>query len=261
METEGPRVTDTLHRWALHATGIIVFMVIWEVAGNRAGEAILAPPSAVAGQLINMLTQSKVLLTIADSLYRMLIGYALALLVGIPIGITMGRSRIAGDLLFPWLSMLIVTSVASLVPLFILGVGTGAELRVLVVFVSCVFYITLVAYQGARDLNRGWIEVGQSFAASPLQKFTKIMLPALLPYLMIAARLGLGQALRGMILGEMFVVVAFGGLIQNAGLEISTATLLALLLILMTIALLLNALLQALTRSIAPWLRASETIL
>lgn len=246
-------MSPALYRWSLHAAGAISFLLLWELAGQSLGEAMLAPLSAVAASTVELLGQSKVLLVIVDSLQRMLIGYGLALLIGIPLGIMMGRSSLLGDLLFPWLSMFIVTSVASLVPLLILGLGTGTVFRVVVVLVSCVFYIMLVAYQGARNLNKGWLDVGRSFAATPWQQFTKVVLPALLPHLLIAARLGLGQALRGMIIGEMFILVALGGLIDNAGLEISTATLLSLLLILMVISLVMNELLQMATRRIAPW--------
>jgi ABC-type nitrate/sulfonate/bicarbonate transport system permease component len=149
--------------------------------------------------------------------------------------------------------MLIVTSVASLLPLFILGFGTGFEFRVVVVFTACVFYIMLTAYQGARDVGRRWLDVGRAFSASPLQRFRKIILPAVFPYLLTGARIGVGQALRGMVIAEMFVIVGFGGLVHEAGLEVSTSALLALLVLLMAVALAANEALRWAAHRLAPW--------
>jgi ABC-type nitrate/sulfonate/bicarbonate transport system permease component len=172
----------------------------------------------------------------------------------------MGRLPLLGAIVHPWLSMLIVTSVASLIPLFILAVGTGFEFRVLVVFASAVFYVTLVSYDGARELERRWIDVGRSFSANGLQRFTKIALPALFPYLLTGARIGLGQSLRGMVVAELFVIVGIGGLIHNAGQEVSTTRYLALLVLLMAIALVANEVLRWAARKLAPWYEPSRRV-
>jgi ABC-type nitrate/sulfonate/bicarbonate transport system permease component len=246
-------MSPTAQRWVFHVGGIALFLLLWEIAGRRLGPALLAPPSAVAAELGVLLTQGKPLLVLADSLRQMIVGYLLGCAVGMPLGIAIGRSRVADAILYPWLSMLIVTSVASLLPLFVLGFGTGFGFRVVVVFTACVFYITLTAYQGARDVGRRWIDVGRSFSASPLQRFRKIILPAVFPYLLTGARIGLGQALRGMIIAEMFVIVGFGGLIHEAGLEVSTSSLLALLVLLMAIALVTNEALRWAAGRLAPW--------
>lgn len=243
----------SVSRWLLHLGGILAFVLLWEVAGRRMGAALLAPPSVVLPTLVEMLQDGSLLATVASSLRQMFLGYLLACAVGMPLGVAMGRLRLVEVLLFPWLSMLIVTSVASLMPLLILGFGTGFQFRLTVVFAASVFYITLVTYQGARDVDRRWLDVGRSFSATGLQRFRKIILPALFPYLLAAARIGLGQALRGMVIAELFVIVGIGGLIHNAGLLVSTATMLALLLVLMVVAMIVNELLRAVTRRVAPW--------
>ncbi|MGH6897366.1 MAG: ABC transporter permease [Geminicoccaceae bacterium] len=232
---------------------------MWELTGRRMGEALLAPPSVVLPTLVEMLQDGSLLTTAAGSLRQMFLGYLLACIVGMPLGVAMGRSRHVEVLLFPWLSMLIVTSVASLMPLFILGFGTGFQFRLMVVFAASVFYVTLVTYQGARDVERRWIDVGRSFSATGLQRFRKIILPALFPYLLAAARIGLGQALRGMVIAELFVIVGIGGLIHNAGLLVSTSTMLALLFVLMVIAMVANELLREATRRLAPWYERRAT--
>lgn len=240
-------------KWQLRVIGMVATLLVWELLGRRLGVALLAPPSAVFPKLFAMIADGSLPRALGGSLRQMLVGYALACVIGFPLGIAMGRSRVVDLLLHPWLSMLIVTSVASMLPLFIMVFGTGFNFRLSIVFVSCIFYILLTAYQGARDLDKRWVEVGQAFAAPRLFAFRTILLPALVPYLFTGARIGLGMALRGMIIGEMFVIIGFGGLIHDTGLQISTETLLALLFGLMVVSLSANEALRWFGNRLAPW--------
>jgi ABC-type nitrate/sulfonate/bicarbonate transport system permease component len=236
--------------------GPLLAIVLWEVVGRSMGDALFAPFSVVVRELYTMLLDGRTLIELARSLQQMLIGLGLACIVGMPLGVLMGRSRIADVLLHPWLSMFIVTSVAALVPLLILLLGTGLWFRVAVVFIAAVWYITLTTYQGARGIDPGLIDVGRSFDAGPLQRFWKIVLPALYPFLLTGLRIGLVHAIRAMVVAEMFVIVGFGGLIHSAGLAVSSAPLLALLTILMLVGVTANALLKAGARRAAPWYSA-----
>ena len=209
-----------------------------------------------------MLLDGRVVVELMASLRQMLVGLALACVVGMPLGILMGRSQLADVLLHPWLSMFIVTSVAALVPLLILLFGTGFWFRVAVVFIASVWYITLTAYQGARGLEPRWIDVGRSFGAGGLRRFWKIVLPGLYPFLLAGVRIGLVHAIRAMVVAEMFVIVGFGGLIHSAGLAVSSAPILALLSLLMIVGVFANALLKLAAGRIAPWyeVRTSEAL-
>lgn len=240
-------------RWLVRAAGVLAALLLWEAIGQRMGKALLAPPSVVLPEYVRLLREGRMLAELGGSLRQMLAGYALALGVGIPMGIAMGRSRVCDALLHPWVSMFVVTSVASLVPLFIVVLGTGFAFRVAVVFVAAVWYVTLVAYQGARGIEPRWIDVGRSFSAGRLELFGKVILPALYPFLITGARLGLVHAIRAMVVAEMFIIVGFGGLIYNTGLEVSTAPELALLLTLMLVGIAANQTLRWMGRRLAPW--------
>ena len=241
------------NRWVLRATGIAAALLVWEVLGRRVGEALLAGPSLVLPELVDLVVDGEMPVALAGSLRQMLVGYALALAIGMPVGVAMGRSRLLDAVLRPWVNMLVVTSVASLVPLFIVIVGTGFGFRVAVVFTASVFYIVLIGFQGARGIDPRWLDVGRAFNASQLRSFWRIMLPALYPYLITGARIGLVQAIRGMVVAELFVIVGIGGLIHTAGLYVSTATLLALMLTLMAVGIAANELLRLVGRRLAPW--------
>ena len=241
------------NKWTLRALGIVSALLIWEALGRTVGEALLAGPLLVIPELVELVADGEMPRELAGSLRQMLLGYALACCVGMPLGVAMGRSRIFDAIMRPWVNMLVVTSVASLVPLLIVMVGTGFGFRVLVVFIASVFYIVLTAYQGTRGIDPRWVDVGRSFNASRLRTFWRILLPASYPFLITGARIGLVQAIRGMVVAELFVIVGIGGLVHNGGLYISTANLLALMVTLMAVGVTANEALRYVGRRLAPW--------
>lgn len=240
-------------RLGYNLAGIAIALALWEVAGRAMGDALFAPLSGVLVEYAKMLRDGAMLIELGRSLRQMLVGYGLACVVGMPVGVAMGRSRVCDALFHPWLSMFVVTSVAALVPLFVLLFGVGFWFRVAIVFTATVWYVMLTVYHGARGLEPRFIEVGRSFGAGRWQAFWKILLPALYPYLITAARIGLVHAIRAMVVAEMFIIVGYGGLLHNAGYSVSTAPLLGLLLTLMLLGIAANFLLQQVARLLAPW--------
>ncbi|MDJ0391243.1 ABC transporter permease subunit [Roseomonas sp. E05] len=237
--------------------GIVVALGAWEIGGRMLGDGLLAPPSSVLAAFPALLRDGMAE-ALGTAMLQMLVGYACALLVGIPLGVLMGRSRMADRLLHPWLSMLLVTSTAALVPLFILIFGTGMAFCGALVFMASAFYIMLTAYQGARGIDRRLMAVARSFGATRMQAFRMVLLPGLFPYLVTGARVGLVHAIRAMVMAQMFVMVGFGGLIAQSGFDASTAGLLALLVTIMLVSLALNRALDATGHRLAPWYRASK---
>ena len=240
-------------RFALPFGGFAILLLAWEFAGRQMGDALLAPPSRVVADYLALLEAGEMLPELAVSLRQMAIGFLLACAVGMPLGVLIGRSADTRAVLLPWISMFVVTSTAALVPVFILLLGTGLVLRSTIVFLSCVWYIALTAYNGARTIRPEQIAVARSFAASRTQIFWKVILPALHPHLITGARIGLIHAIRAMVMAEMFVIVGYGALIHRSGLNVETGPLLSLLLTLVIVSLVFNWLLRAAGRWLAPW--------
>lgn len=233
--------------------GVAIVLVLWEISGQLAGESFFAPPSAVLPSFFEMLVDGKTIPTFLYSLQQMIVGFGFAFVVGVPLGIGMGRSTFIDRFVHPWASMFVVLSAAALVPLFIVLLGTGFTFRAGIVFMASIWYIVLTVYHGARGIPPRYIDVARSFGADGAMTFRQILLPALFPYIVTAARLGIVHALRAMVVAELYVVFGFGQLIQQAGFEISTAPLLALLLILMIASLGLNRALGWIGNKLAPW--------
>ena len=240
-------------RFKYHVLGIVTALAVWELIGRAFGADLFAPPTVVLPEFVELLREGQMLRELAGSLRQRIVGSAFAGLLGVPVGVGMGRSRICDALLHPWLSMFVVTSVASLVPLYILIFGTGFWFRAAIVFTASIWYVMLTVYHGARGIEPRFIDVGRSFGASRWQAFRTVLLPALYPYVITAMRIGLVHAIRAMVVAEMFIIVGYGGLIYRAGLSLSTAPLLALLVTLMLVGVGANALLRGGARRISPW--------
>jgi ABC-type nitrate/sulfonate/bicarbonate transport system permease component len=245
-------------RLSLRLTGLALFLLIWELVGRHLGDALMAPPSAVVSELVALAQDAGARETIWQSIAPALVGFAIACVVGMPVGVVMGRSPVWNALLQPWVSTFVVTSVAAIVPILILLIGTGWWFVVAVVVLSSVWYITLTTYQGAARIDRRWLDVGRSFGASRIRSFRTIMLPALFPYLLAGARIGLTHAIRSMVLAQLFIVSGIGGMLNEAGMDISTARLLALLVVIMAIGLIASHGLGRLADWLAPWQRGLE---
>lgn len=251
---------DRAQRLLLPASGVLMTLVVWEMVGRAMGESLLAPPSKVLIEYVGLLREGAMLGELAGSLRQMLVGFGLACAVGMPLGVAMGRSRICDVIFHPWVSMCVVVSVAALVPLFLLLFGSGFQFRVAIVFMASAWYIVLTTYHGARGINPRFTDVARSFAATRLQLFWKVLLPALYPYLITGARIGLVHAIRAMVVAEMYVIVGYGGLIHKTGLLVSTAPLLGLLLTLMVVNILANWTLYLVGRWLAPWYEARTVL-
>lgn len=240
----------------LRLTGIAIVFALWELVGQLLGPALFAPLTDVIPTFLTFLVEGEMLSKLAGSMRHMAVGYMAACLIGMPLGAAMGRSRIVDVIVHPWISMLVVSSVAALVPIFMLIFGTGIEMRMAIVFVATIGYVTLTAYHGARGIDPKVVDVARSFGTGHIALYRKVILPALFPYLITGAQLGLIHAIRAMVVAEMFVIVGYGGLIFDTGLSISTAPLMAYLVTLMIVSVGLTSLLRLAGRRAAPWYEA-----
>lgn len=238
---------------AVNLLGIVLLLVIWQIAGQSLGEMLLATPAQSARALVTTLQDAAFWAALWRMLWQMMIGYLMALFIGVPLGIAMGRVPVVNALVKPWASMFIVISAAAIVPLFIILMGRSLLFSTAIVFVVTVWYVVISITEASRLVSPRLLNVARSFAASDFQRFRHVILPALHPYVMIAARVGFVHALRAMVTAEMFISAGYGGLLNDAGLELSTAPLFSLIVILMVVSISATNLMRWAADRAAPW--------
>ncbi len=195
----------------------MVFIALWEWFGQTYGGLLFAPFSETLVALVEMLASPELYEALWLSNQAMLIGFAASVVISIPLGLLIGRLQKLERFADVYLNILIVTPMAALIPLIIVGIGLGLLSRVLVVFLFAFPIITVNTRAGLKNLDPTLIEMGRSFGATELQLWRKILLPGATPAMMAGIRLGLGRSLSGMVVVELLLVaVGLGRLILNS---------------------------------------------
>jgi NitT/TauT family transport system permease protein len=166
----------------------------------------------------------------------------------------MGRYRFLDQLLDMQISALYATPNVALIPLIILWFGLGMTSKVFIIFLSGFFPIVINTHAGVRNVGRGLVEVALAEAASQLQIFTKIVIPASMPFIATGIRLAMGRAVVAMVVAEMFTAVGgLGGAIINYGNAFATAKLFVVIIVLALLGVTLTESVRWIERRIAPW--------
>lgn len=255
------RLSERNQQWVVRIITLAIAISLWEVTGRILGNLFFAPLSDVIPVYVTMAVEGEMIPALVVTLQEMMVGFLLAVVVAIPIGLVMGRNRVADEALSPWVSAMFVTATASLLPLFVIIFGIDSDFRLAIVFVSCVWFILLNTHHGAKGVDTKFMDVGTSFEAGQFQTFRNIVLPATLPFIFAGLRMGLIHALRGVILAQTFIEFGYGGLIaQWSAQSADTAPILALILTLLFLGYGLRVLLEKAEARLFPWSEETEAM-
>jgi ABC-type nitrate/sulfonate/bicarbonate transport system permease component len=145
-----------------------------------------------------------------STLLRLAVAFALGALVGVTVGMLMGRSRWAERLLLPIVSVGNPIPGLAYAPLFVIWFGLGNLPAILLVAFAAAFPIAVNTWSGVRAVKEIWIRAAQSMGAQERQLFRSVVLPGALPYVLTGLRLGLARAWRVLVAVEMLTAVGFG---------------------------------------------------
>lgn len=179
-------------------------LAVWELIALQLPDVVFASPSAVFNHIVDATLSGVLPRAFLSSIQHMLLGLVLALSVAIPVGFLMGRNETAFQMFDPVVNAIFSIPSISFVPFLIIWFGLFFEARVALVFVMSVFDILITVAAGARNIEPALIDVGQSFAADRMKMFFKVMIPASLPFLLTAVRIGIVRAINAMITAELF---------------------------------------------------------
>jgi ABC-type nitrate/sulfonate/bicarbonate transport system permease component len=206
--------------------GFVVVLAIWQAASDLhlVKKAVLSSPALILDAAITDTTNGVIWPNIAASGTEYVLGFAAALVVGIPLGLAIGLFRRLNYLVDPWLSAIYATPTVALVPLIILVLGIELEAKVFIVFLEAIFVVTVSAMAGVRAADLQFHDIAHSFGASGWLRFKTVVLPASVPFILTGARLGTGRALVGVVVAEFlasnggigFYISLNGALLQSA---------------------------------------------
>jgi NitT/TauT family transport system permease protein len=239
-----------LVRWL----SIAVVLVAWELVGRHVNPLFMSYPSAIVKAGVQLAASGELTTALASSLRTLLSGFAIASAIGITLGLLIGRYRLA-EAATDWLvNALYATPLIATIPLVILWFGLGDAAKLFIVTLTAVFPVLINTAAGVRNVPRALIDVGAAFAANEWQVFTRILFPAVLPYIMTGLRLGIGRAIIGMVAAEFFTsITGLGALIVKYGNQYDTAAMFVPILILMLLGVGLTALVRRIEEMCAPW--------
>jgi len=242
--------------YALRFGALAAFLIIWEVA-SRAGlvdKLFASSPSLIVAKFAEMIGDGSIWPHVAATASVTAAGFGLAVLVGVPVGILMGRSDLINATAEPFVAALYASPQVAFLPLLIIWLGIGFTSKVALVFIGSVIIMIINTETGVAQVDSRLIETARSFTASERQVLTKIVLPAALPIILAGMRLAIGRALVMVVVAEIYASNrGLGYLIFQAGGMYDTAQVFVGVGILAAAGVTLTALLRALERWLAPW--------
>jgi NitT/TauT family transport system permease protein len=242
--------------WLLGTLSMAVFLALWEIV-VRAGAVnplFTSSPSRIVAAAIEMFADPSFYGHLEVSAEEFFSGFALAIVIGLPLGILMGWYSRVNAILEPFVSALYATPRIALLPLVVIWFGIGIASKVAIVFLGAIFPILVNTITGVRTIEADFIKVARSFGATDRQMFLTVVLPSAVPMLLTGLRLGLGHALVGIVVGEMYgATQGLGYLIAVAGARFQTDRVMVGIILIAGLGVALTELLRAIERRFERW--------
>jgi NitT/TauT family transport system permease protein len=200
------------------AASLLLWAVLWEIVGRMHITILLPPLSRIFVRMLEIVPTHSFLSGLWTSAYAFVLGNIIAIVIGVPLGILMGRSVLADRIFLPWVNLFLSAPLTALVPVIMVLFGLGQTTIILTVVLFAIWIIVLDARAGVRSISPSLIEMAKSFGASPWQAFKDIYVWAALPEILAGIRLGMIRAVKGVIIGQLLVsIVGFGALFKLYG--------------------------------------------
>ena len=192
------------------ALSLAAVLVLWELLVDLGViEPIIASsPLRIATAATSLITDPEFVQHIRVSALEFVIGFSAASVLGAGLGLLAGWYRRFGYAVDPLVTILYVTPRVALLPVLVLWLGLGPASTTAVVFLGAFFMVFLNTMAGVRTLDPALLQAARSFMASDRTIFRTIVLPGTFPFLITGLRLGVGRALIGVVIGELFAAAA-----------------------------------------------------
>jgi ABC-type nitrate/sulfonate/bicarbonate transport system permease component len=195
----------TLRQFIARWYSVPLILAVWELLSQTGAVSSRLMPSltAIAAAFVAAIQTGDLTFHASISLGRALTGYGFAILAGVLLGIAMARSRVLNAMFEPIFSFGYPVPKIALYPIFIFVFGLGSMSKVMLIFLECLFPITISAYYGMRQLERVHVWAARNMGASERQIFWRVVLPGAAPSIFAGLRIALPISLIVVIITEM----------------------------------------------------------
>jgi NitT/TauT family transport system permease protein len=188
---------------------IVLLLLVWQFLPDfvpmKAGTKLFfTVPSHIAGTLWTMFATGSIWAPLGVSASAFAIGLLLAIVVGLPLGVLLGRSATLNAMIDPFITAFNATPRLVFLPLLMLWFGIGIWSKVAVVFLGALFPLLINTYEGVRNADRLLINVVRSFGAGEWDIARLVVVPNSLPFIIVGFRLAIGRAVLGVVVAEFF---------------------------------------------------------
>jgi NitT/TauT family transport system permease protein len=251
-----PRLVDRHRKVLLGALAVALFFAAWQAIFLVApfNPLFISKPSLIAEGFIDLIESGDLLRNLAVSAVPFVYGFVAAVVVGVPLGIVMGWRVRVGYALDPLMTIFYASPLVALAPLLVIFFGVGVGGKAIIIFFLSVFPFIFNACAGVRSVDRLLINVVRSLGGSEKDLYLKVILPSVLPYIVAGARIAVGRALIGVLVGEFFAASeGIGYAISRFGDIFALDRMFGCILTIMVIAVVLTEGIRWAERSAFPW--------
>ncbi|HMF47370.1 MAG TPA: ABC transporter permease [Candidatus Saccharimonadales bacterium] len=236
-----------------------VVFLLWEVYGRRVNPILFTYPSAIGRAFIGLVASGELQSYMKESLLVLTYASILSLIVGVLLGVIMGRFSIVEWAADIYINALYSTPMVAVVPLIVLWFGFKVPAKVIIVFLFMVFPVLLNTYEGVKNVDRNLQEVARSFCSSEGQLWRHLIIPSAIPFIVAGVRLAIGRGLVGMIVAEFYTsVTGLGYMIVRYANALETDKLFVPIVVVMVLGVGLMSLAKWVEGRIAPWRNSLE---
>ncbi len=181
------------------------FLIIWSALtyGRFVDPLFLPSPGRVFQAGVDLFSELGFTTDIVNSVYRVMMGFIIAAMIGVPIGLIMGTFKVAEALTEPVVGFIRYMPASAFIPLFILWLGIGDIEKIAIIFVGSFFQLVLMVSVVAKNVHKDMLETAYTLGARRFQVIRKVLLPASLPGIVDTLRIIVGWAWTYIIVAEL----------------------------------------------------------
>jgi NitT/TauT family transport system permease protein len=242
------------NQWIVRIVSFAVFLVAWQLLADSISNLVFASPEETARRFLDLSGNGELSSASINTLQSIAVGFVLAVAVAVPVGLLMGMSRVAEYGIDPYVNLIYATPIIVMIPVIALVFGSSMTSSYLIVFLATVFPVLINVMAGVKNVGHDVIETSQSFGLSGYGLWRKVILPSALPYTIAGLRIGVGHAVVGAILAEIFLYTSgLGGLIFDATGLFDTGAIIAAVIVIMMMGIILTEAVKFFEKRVAGW--------